>query len=383
MTELLNPEGRASSASVGMAILVLLSATPAPAQMRFLGTPLEEEGATSAGVSLGDLDGDGDLDIVLAKGRHWPLENLVLVNDGSGRFDERHPVGGGPDRTYTAALADLDGDGNLDLVVGNDQPDGKRIHRGDGNARFRLAGTFGDPAWPTRNLTVSDLDGDGRPDLVVANRGGPERSANAVCPSDGSGSFPGCIELSGESATTIAAGDLTGDGFPDLFVPHRDGGQSFLFPNDGSGNFTERRPVGPEQSATRAVTVGDFDGDGWLDLAAGDETHGGLRIFRNRGGGAFDDGRPVGDPGDRVYSLAAADLDRDGDLELIVGNRDTPGAVLWNDEAGAKWTLTRFGDAAGAIYGLATGDLDGDGLREIAAARSGAPNMVYRIRGIR
>ena len=46
---------------------------------------LETTSETSANASLGDLDGDGDLDIVLAKGRHWPLLDIVLVNDGSGR----------------------------------------------------------------------------------------------------------------------------------------------------------------------------------------------------------------------------------------------------------------------------------------------------------
>ena len=78
---------------------------------------LEEIAWTSANASLGDLDGDGDLDIVLAKGRHWPLVDFILLNDGAGGFEQRHEVGGSADRTYTAALADLDGDADLDLVA--------------------------------------------------------------------------------------------------------------------------------------------------------------------------------------------------------------------------------------------------------------------------
>src|SRR5919205_1733742 len=68
---------------------------------------LEDKAETTANASLGDLDGDGDLDIVLAKGRHWPLVDLVLLNDGKGGFARRHPVSARADRSYAAALADL------------------------------------------------------------------------------------------------------------------------------------------------------------------------------------------------------------------------------------------------------------------------------------
>jgi hypothetical protein len=162
---------------------------------------LEESAETSANASLGDLDGDGDLDIVLAKGRHWPLVDFVLLNDGAGGFAERHEVGGPADRTYTAALADLDGDGDLDLVVGNDRPDDKRVYHNDGRGAFTLAGTFGEADWPTRNVTVADINGDERPEIIVANRGGPENlSANFLCINDGEGAFPDCLPLSDQSA---------------------------------------------------------------------------------------------------------------------------------------------------------------------------------------
>src|SRR5690348_330210 len=79
---------------------------------------LEEKGEDSAGVSIGDLNRDGLLDIVLGKGRHAPLFNRVLLNDGKGGFTASN-LGSAPDRTYSAALADVDGDGDLDIVVSN------------------------------------------------------------------------------------------------------------------------------------------------------------------------------------------------------------------------------------------------------------------------
>ena len=61
---------------------------------------LEDSAATSANVSIGDVNADGHQDLLLVKGRHWPLENLVLLGDGTGDFAPPVPLGGGADRSY-------------------------------------------------------------------------------------------------------------------------------------------------------------------------------------------------------------------------------------------------------------------------------------------
>lgn len=358
-----------------LAVLPLLAADPRSFERVLL---LEDKGETSASVSLGDIDNDGDLDIVLAKGRHWPLLDLVLKNDGKGKFTASN-LGPTADRTYSAALADLDGDGDLDAAVSNDKPDKKLIYLNDGDGNFRLMSTFGDPNWSTRYITVADLNGDKRPDILVANRSGDPANPrpSQVCLNDGKGAFPSCTPLPTESATIIVASDLDGDGFIDLLIPHRDGGQSLVFWNDGKGSFSKPDSFGSPHANIRAAATADLDGDGVKDIVVGDEKRG-LFLLRGLGKRSFTQAKPLGSSGAAPYSIGLADMNRDGLIDIVVGKQNAPGAVFFTRPGAAlEFDSIAWGDGKGAVYGLALGDLDGDGWLDIAAARSGAPNVVW------
>jgi hypothetical protein len=337
---------------------------------------LEDSGATSANVSIGDLDDDGHLDILLVKGRHWPLDNLVLMGDGTGTFAPPRPLGGPPDRSYSGLLADLDGDGDLDVVVSNDDPDPKRVHLNDGNGRFRLGETFGRGEWSTRHVRIADLDGDGLQDVILANRYGSAEGPSHVCAGIGPGRFQeDCRAVTQGSATTIAPADVDGDGDPDLVVPHRDGGQSFVYLNDGEGGFGERHPFGPPDAAIRSALPVDVDGDGIVDLAVIDEVTG-PAILRGRADGSYDDGVGLGSSEARPYAIAVADVDSNGRADLLIGFVESR-PVVWFNDGPDTLTPVPFGDGLGAAYGFAVGDLDEDGFLDIAVARSGAPNVLY------
>jgi hypothetical protein len=117
---------------------------------------LEPEGATSANVSIGDLDQDGHLDVVLVKGRHWPLSDILLMGDGTGAFRPARAIASVEDRSYSGVLVDIDADGDLDVVVSNDHPDPNLVYLNNGRGEFALGSHFGKAEWPTRHVIVAD-----------------------------------------------------------------------------------------------------------------------------------------------------------------------------------------------------------------------------------
>lgn len=349
----------------------------APGARRFdRALALEDSGFTSANASIGDVNRDGKLDIVLVKGRHWPLRNLVLLGTGSGTFRPPVPVDATGDRSYSGVLVDLDADGALDMVVSNDSPDAKKVYRNVGTGRYTLLTTFGKPEWNTRHVAVGDLNGDRIPDVVLANRGGRQATPSFLCLGAGGGRITEpCREVSTGSATTITLADVSGDGALDLVVPHRDGGQSYVYVNDGRGNFPTRRPFGPASATYRSAYAADLDGDGLMDLAVIDEM-GSAATIRGLPDRTFAAPVALGPSGARPYALAIHDVDGNGRIDVVVGYGGGRPIVFFNDAPG-RFTPVPFGNADGVAYGFAVGDLDGDGLNDIVVARSEATNTVY------
>jgi hypothetical protein len=339
---------------------------------------LETKTDTTANVSFGDFDGDGHLDILLVKGRHWPIVDRVLIGDGLGGIRSTYNLGKVADRSYTGGLADFNGDGFLDIAVSNDAPDRKLIYTNDGKGNFTIGSEFGLPEWPTRNLSIADINNDGLPDLILANRSNSSTS-NYICLNQGKGQFnSNCIAFAHYPATTITPADFNKDRLVDLVVPHRNGGQSYIYPGslDMAFSDTYRIPFGPPDATIRGAAVADFNGDSIPDIVTIDENKG-VNLYFGQKDQTFSAGISLADSKIVPYALAIADLNSDKRPDIIVGHIEAPSTVFFNDGPGLNFKSISFGDSKGTVYGFAIGDFNEDGIPDIAAACSDATNILY------
>ena len=308
--------------------------------------------AARTGVALGDVDGDGDVDAIVA--RFNPRANRVWLNDGNGAFtDSGQSLGN--QASQDVALGDVDGDGDLDAFVANENANIVWLNDGSGN--FSGSGqTLGNS--DSYGVDLGDFDGDGDLDAFVAN-GGFNDVPDTVWLNDGNGVFTENGQaLSGAKGSGVAVGDLDGDGDLDALVANTLANDVLL--NDGSGTFVDTgQALG--DALTENVALGDVDGDGDLDAFSANY-YAPHRVWINDGGATFSDsGQAIGTLyTNKSFGVSFGDMDDDGDLDAFIVNRGLPHTLLVND---ANGNFTDSGQAISTPGGraLSLADLDRDG----------------------
>jgi hypothetical protein len=169
-----------------------------------------------ASVELGDINGDGAPDAVMSGWKNTdadPCPNRIFLNDGQGRFtDSGQAFDEGLNHSHGLALGDLDRDGDLDMVLVTQAAPFARLYLNDGKGRLSAGRTLGTVG--VEKVALADLDGNGALDIFLACIG-----PNEVWLNDGRGGFADSgLRLGSEWSWELAVGDLNGDRLPDLFV---------------------------------------------------------------------------------------------------------------------------------------------------------------------
>lgn len=280
-------------------------------------------------LAVGDFDGDHDEDLAVANfslGRDAPLS--IYRNDGQA-FTLTWTI----TRTRTnlaLAWGDVDRDGDPDLIVAS--LEGVYLHR-NRTARFdEVVQLLPDAAVA---IDLADMDGDGDLDLAAADSNNPA----SVYRNDGTGTFQRTSWNGPSDGVSVKFGDYDADGDRDLAVGRLHGFTIYRADGTTLQESFDSADLRPSYTARTNVTWFDGDGDHDLDLIVGDYTTlsttpraaAPVQVIRNLGGG-FAGGWTAPDVS-YATSVAAADFDGDGDADLLVGNDGSPCRLYANTGA--------------------------------------------------
>ncbi len=363
-------------------------ARPAAAELRFrsepIGAPLVRP-PWIAHVTAVDLDRDGLLDVIACEA----MENRVgwLRQVKRGAFEEK-TIGENLKAPVHVEAADIDGDGDLDLLVAsmgyvfpnNDRIGTIFILENDGRQQFTPHAVLENTERVT-DVRAADLNGDGQLDLAVAQFGYDQ---GAVCWMERTGPWRFrrhvLLELSG--AINVGVADFNGDGKPDIVaLVSQQWEEVHYFENAGGGEFRRKRIWGStnEDYGSSGLTVGDVNGDGRPDIVftngdgfgpaaiPGPRPWHGVQWLENTGGGTFRFQRIGTLPG--AYGPILADLDGDGASDVIAvaayadrGRAGSAAALVWyrNDGRGG-FTEHVIASRPKDQLTVTCGDFDGNG----------------------
>lgn len=353
--------------------------------------PPETLGESRTGIpfhnmAVADLNGDGGRDLITANyDQHGDVS--LFLQEGPGDFgeDARLPVPcAGRERALPLSVdtGDLDLDGDQDLVVSDyNESDPKLVLFMNDAGAFTLA-CCTERLFRTCGPLVVDLNADGAMDLVSSNCGGRNMTLflqtenTKGCPEFQKVPLESPLELN--NSLGFAAGDLNGDGVLDLVHAFLVGTSSpglEVFLQSTPEDFEVRTVEGSEVLGHWAVATADLDRDGDLDLVSAGSFASSVAVFEHTESGQFSLRQILG--GSELpllpFSVVAADFDRDGDLDLATANLEGDNLSLFFQRSGGEFPETpdvglserefQIQNAGG--WSLVADDLDGDGRLDL------------------
>jgi flagellin-like hook-associated protein FlgL len=260
-------------------------------------------------VTLGDLNGDGVLDMVTADAT--ANKASVLLGNGDGSFHARTSFSTGSG-SYSVTLGDLNNDGVLDIVTGDGMAS-VLLGNGDGSFHARTSFSTGSGPW---SVTLGDLNSDGVLDMVTAD-GTVDKAS--VFLGNGDGSFRARTSFStGSDPHSVVLGDLNGDGVLDMVTADYNENKASVFLGNGDGSFHARTSFSTG-SGPRSVTLGDLNNDGVVDMVTADLVANKASVFLGKGNGSFH-ARTSFSTGSFPISVTLGDLNGNGVLDMVTAD---------------------------------------------------------------
>ena len=324
-------------------------------------------GATPLGMVIGDLDGDGKPDMaVLSNGGtsisvFHNTSTPGVINGGSFATKVDFSIGTNPQHL---AIGDVDGDGKLDLIASNGGAANVSVLRNTSVSgaidatSFATKVDFTVGTTPT-GVSVADLDGDGKPDLAVSNDGSNSVSIlrnTATAGQIDASTFAAKVDFTtGTQPNRLTVGDVDGDGKLDLAATNFGGNTISLLRNTStSGSVSFAAKVDFTTGTTpRFIRMGDLDGDNKPDIFVTNAGSNSLSIFRNTGTSGVINASTLAakvdfTTGTAPIGLAVADLDGDGRPEAVVGNQGANTVSVFHNIADPP-TITSFTPTSGNV----------------------------------
>jgi hypothetical protein len=362
------------------------------------------------------MNGDELVDVLFANGGKYdhpgePEFSQVFLNQGQGQtFKEasRQVFGPKPMLARVIKVGDVNADGSPDILVGTTYQTQSRLYLGNGSGTFtnvtgthlpRIKASIGD-------LEFGDVDGDGDLDVVLADWGPGSPMENAggrtmLWLNDGSGHFKNATkermpDVLVAFSWELEFVDVDNDYDLDTLVSCKMCSPgSYLFENDGTGDFTDvtradvTQPKLPQFTNNYDFEAMDVNGDEYLDLATiNDGPYYTEHMFLNDRKGGFRDATArlwpdSENPHDMDDAIDAfLDFDSDGDADLLIGSLSDPDRLLLNDGSG-KLKLVNdtehiLGDTPGTLD-IALADLNSDRKLDAVQAQGEVawPEKVY------